>query len=158
MKYVFPSFFLIPWIFLVFISCEQKPVENTQVVISEEDRKALTYLKEVEWPKTYATHDTLLLDRILGDEFQVIDASGNWSDKEMELSWIKENASDPDSFRYEIKRFEFLENGTAIICGTGHMVNDSVKTIYQSSNVLIKRGDHWKAVLSHVSGVKQIES
>lgn len=146
--------------FLLFLSsCSnepiQKPVSN-QYVVTEADKKQLTYLKEVEWPKAYREQDTILLDRILGDDFKMIDASGNWYEKADELAWIKKNAMKNDSFRYEIKRFEILENGTAIICGTGHIFQDTTESIYQSSNVLVKRDSVWKAVLSHVSGIKEM--
>jgi transcription termination factor Rho len=117
----------------------------------------LRHLKEVAWPKAYAEQDTILLDKILGEDFKMIDQAGNWFSKKDELEWIKKNATQNDSFHYEIKRFELLENGTALICGTGHIYKDSVKSIYQSSNVLIKREGMWKAVLSHVSGVKKID-
>ena len=113
--------------------------------------------KEVEWPKAYAEQDTILLDRILGEDFQMIDQDGNWYTKKDELDWIKKNAAGYDSFHFEIKRFEILDNGTAIICGTGHILNDTVKSIYQSSNVLVKREGEWKAVLSHVSGLKTLD-
>lgn len=39
--------------------------------------------------------------------------------------------------------------------GTGHIRNDSTYSIYQSSNVLVKRDSVWKAILSHVSGFKK---
>lgn len=125
--------------------------------VLEEDQKTLRYLKEVEWPKAYAEQDTLLLDRILGDDFKMIDQSGNWYSKKDELDWVKKNATNNDSFHYEIKRFEILDNGTAIICGTGHILKDSVKSIYQSSNVLVKREGKWKAIMSHVSGFENLE-
>ncbi len=144
-------------VLLVFsYGCSTSP-ENPDQKILTADKKALRYLKEVEWPKAYREQDTLLLDRILGDDFQMVDADGNWSNKELELEWIKNNASFPDSFRFEIKRFEFLENGTALVCGTGHIRRDTSYTIYQSSNILLKRNGIWKAVASHVSGVKQVE-
>ena len=116
----------------------------------------LRYLKEVEWSKAYAEQDSVLLDRILHDSFEMIDARGDWFSKTDEMEWLKENAFTNDSFRYEIKRLEITDNGTAIICGTGHIYNDSTYSIYQSSNVLIKTEDEWKAVLSHVSGYKEI--
>lgn len=143
-------------ILLIWASCslEEKSQEPT---ISEEDKTVLTYLKEVEWPKAYAEQDTILLDRILGEDFKMIDQSGNWYTKRDELDWITDNATKHDSFRYEIKRLDVLDNGTAIVCGTGHIINDDVKSIYQSSNVLIKREGKWKAVLSHVSGVKEVD-
>ncbi len=138
---------------LILFSCE----EQKQSVLTPDDESTLRYLKEVEWPKAYAEQDTVLLDRILGDDFQMIDQSGNWYKKAYELAWIKKNATRNDSFRYEIKRLDILDNGTAMICGTGHIYNDTIYSIYQSSNVLVKRNGTWKAVLSHVSGVKTIE-
>jgi len=143
-------------IIVLFISCGQEEKKTTQI-ISDSDRETLKYLKEVEWPKAYAEQDTILLDRILGEDFRMIDNSGEWHSKKDELEWIKNNAAQNDSFRFEIKRFDIMDNGTAFICGTGHILNDSVKTIYQSSNVLVKREGIWKAVLSHVSGVSNVE-
>jgi hypothetical protein len=147
-------------LFMILFSCS----ENTSPVIDpapslniEEEKAELRYLKEVEWPKAYREQDTLLLDRILGDDFQMVTNDGEWSNKEKQLERIKETAMNHDSFRYEIKRLELLENGTAIIAGTGHIMNDNKETIYQSSNILVKRNGIWKAVLSHVSGVKELE-
>jgi len=138
-------------------ACQPDNNNKDQLPASEEDRRQLRHLKEVEWPKAYREQDTVLLDLILGEDFQMIDADGNWSDKKFELDWLKKNAVAHDSFFYEIKRLDFPANGTAIIAGTGHITNDSVKTIYQSSNVLVKRNGVWKAVASHVSGVRALE-
>ncbi len=143
---------------LLFCSCEQKEqLQISKNIISTEDKEILRNLKEIQWPKAYREQDTVLLDNILGDDFQMVDAGGNWSNKNMELDWIKEHAMQHDSFYYEIKRLDILDNGTAMICGTGHILNDSTETIYQSSNVLIKRNGAWKAIASHVSGVKKLD-
>ena len=152
-------------IFLIFLivfsfSCQQNEtsvVEANSALDIESEKEQLRFLKEVEWPKAYRQQDTVLLDRILGDDFQMIDNSGLWSNKNDELEWIKNNGVSYDSFRYEIKRLEVFDNGTAIISGTGHIVNDSIQSIYQSSNILIKRDGVWKAITSHVSGYKTIE-
>ena len=55
------------------------------------DEEQLRYLKEVEWPKAYYEQDTMLLDRILAEEFQMIDANGNSFTKQDELDYIKKN-------------------------------------------------------------------
>lgn len=124
-----------------------------------EDLEQLRYLKEVEWPKAYREQDTTLLDRILAEEFQMIDASGNWYTKQDELDYIKDHKPSYESFRFEIKRLDLFENGTAVISGTGHIKNKDEKgpfsMTYQSSNILIKRGKLWKAISSHVSGIKK---
>lgn len=147
---------LITLLFLLVLVQACLPGESkVQKVISEQDTKTLRYLKEVEWAKAYREQDTVLLDRILGHDFQMIDDRGVWSDKEGELEWIRHNAMVNDTFYYEIKRLDVLDNGTAMICGTGHIWSDSIETVYQSSNVLVKRDGIWKAISSHVSGVKE---
>ncbi|MBO0320845.1 nuclear transport factor 2 family protein [Muricauda sp. CAU 1633] len=143
---------------LALLSCKtETQTSKSTSIISEQDRAALRHLKEVDWPKAYREQDTILLDSILGDDFQMIDADGNWSNKAQELDWIKAHASPHDSFFFEIKRLDILPNGTAMICGTGHIFKDSTKTIYQSSNVVVKRDGQWKAIASHVSGIQQVD-
>jgi hypothetical protein len=134
-------------------------IENNEknTLITNNDIEVLRHLKEVDWPGAYAEQDTVLLDSILGDDFNMIDQEGNWYTKNDELNWIKNNAPGYDSFYFEITRLDIFDNGTAIICGTGHILKDSLRSVYQSSNVLVKREGRWKAVLSHVSGVKNIE-
>ncbi|MDC8003724.1 nuclear transport factor 2 family protein [Aureisphaera galaxeae] len=160
---------LLPLLIIIILSsCKEKKPEvivaseetTTQIETEwdmETEMEKLRFLKEVEWPKAYREQDTVLLDRILGNDFQMVRNDGEWSNKEKELEWIKNNAMNHDFFRYEIKRLEVFENGTAIIAGTGHMVNGGDKTDYESSNVLIYRDGIWKAVLSHVSGVRNVD-
>ncbi|MDH3243879.1 MAG: nuclear transport factor 2 family protein [Saprospiraceae bacterium] len=124
------------------------------------DREVLTYLKEVEWPKAYREQDTALLDRILASEFQMIDDQGNWYTKQDELEYIKGNKPSYESFRYEIKRLDIFENATAVVSGVGHIRSQDEEgpylSTYHSSNVLIKRKGIWKAISSHVSGIKKM--
>lgn len=125
-----------------------------------DDEKALRYLKEVEWPKAYREQDTVLLDRILADEFKMIGSNGEWSGKKEELAYIKKNKPSYQSFRFNIKRLDIFENNTAIVSGIGiiHSKDDKgdYEYIYQSSNVLIKRNGTWKAIASHTSGDKVV--
>ena len=124
----------------------------------ESDIEHLTYLKEVEWPQAYREQDTALLNRILAEEFQMISASGSVYTKSDEMEYIKHNKPSYNSFRFEITRLDIFENETAVVSGVGHTegVNDkgSYRSIYSSSNILIKRNGYWKAIASHVSGIK----
>lgn len=142
-----------------FLSCEKPTTTVANATATginyAADSTRLRYLKEVEWPKAYAEQDTVLLDRILGDDFRLIDQDGGWYTKQDELNWIKKNATKHDSFRYEIRRLDILPNGTAVIAGTGHIINDGNTSIYQSSNVLVYREGAWKAIVSHVSGIQE---
>jgi hypothetical protein len=52
---------------------------------SESHEAPLRHLKEVLWLKAYAEQDQELLDAILADEFQMVDADGNWTTKAAEL-------------------------------------------------------------------------
>ncbi len=134
------------------LSCQQ--TRTDAFAISSEDTLTLRQLKEVQWPSAYYKPDADALDRILHDQFQMIRASGEWSDKQKELAAL-ETLTAPDSFRFEIKRLDIFPNGTAVVAGTGNILHGNKKTTYQSSNVLIKLAGEWKAISSHVSGVKQ---
>lgn len=138
------------------VACAAPNDVDFDPVLQAGDGERLRYLKEVEWSAAYREQDTVLLDRILHDDFQMIDAEGNTFTKADELNWIKKNEWAVDSFRFEIKRLETWPNGTAIVSGVGHMLNDSKETIYCSSNVFIKTEGMWRAVSSHVSGVKEV--
>lgn len=122
------------------------------------DEIYLRNLKENLWPKAYQTQDTVLLDQILHDQFQMIDADGLWSTKQDELKYIKANKPIYDSFRFEIKRLEIFDGQTAVISGVGHVKGKGkggpYYFTYHSSNVLIKTDEKWCAINSHLSGVK----
>jgi len=124
----------------------------------EKDETALRNLKQVDWPKAYREQDTVLLDRILADEFQMIDSDGIPSTKKEELAYIKTHKPAYLSFEYKIARLDLFENNTAVVSGTGTIRTKDKKglydVVYQSSNVLIKRNGEWKAISSHVSGDK----
>jgi hypothetical protein len=126
--------------------------------VHSSDETTLRYLKEVEWPKAYREQDTLLLNRILAEEFKMIGSDGEYSTKKEQLQYIKTHKPDYISFRFVIKRLEIFENNTAIVSGTGIIKRrDSegeFELMYQSSNVLIKRNGVWKAISSHTSGDK----
>ena len=116
-----------------------------------DDEATLRHFKTVLWPQAYRTQDTDLLDRMLHDSFQMIDAEGNRSTKAAEIAWVSENQWNPGSFTYRIERLDIFNGGTmAIIDGTGVAERYS----YQSSNILIKDDGEWRAVASHVSGFR----
>lgn len=115
------------------------------------DEQALRHFKTVLWPQAYRTQDTELLDRMLHDSFEMIDADGNRSTKADELEWVSENEWDPGEFTYTIERLAVYD-GTAIVVGTG----TATSYTYRSSNVLIKEAGEWRAVASHVSGFQPL--
>lgn len=118
---------------------------------SSEDKLSLRHLKTVLWPQAYRTQDVELLDRILHDSFQMVDAEGGWSDKQKELDWIAANAWNPGAFEYRIERLDIYDSRVAIVAGKGI----AEKYEYTSSNVLIKEDGAWRAISSHVSGYKE---
>ena len=121
-----------------------------------DDEATLRHIKEVDWPKAYREQDTILLDKILADEFKMIGSDGEYSGKAEQIQYIKIHKPNYISFKFQIRRLEIFENGTAVVSGTGTIRKKDEKgeydLIYQSSNVLIKRNGTWKAISSHTSG------
>jgi hypothetical protein len=128
---------------------------------SPTDEAELRHLKEVLWPQAYFEQDAALLDSILADEFQMVDAAGNWSTKSDQLERVRASKPDYDSLVFTIKRLEVFADGSAIVAGQGTIrgveQNRPYVATYQSTNVLVRRDGRWQAVASHVSGVRQVE-
>ena len=154
-----PRFAIISFLLALSLITHSSSHSQTRDPDVEKDRATLRKLKEDLWPRAYREQDTKLLDSILADEFQMVRANGDWSNKAKELEFIKHNKPSYDSFRFEITRLDVFANGTAIVAGTGHVAGTDAegnyRMTYQSSNVLIKRGGAWKAIASHVSGIKR---
>ena len=116
-----------------------------------DDEKTLRHFKTVMWPTAYRTQDVELLDSMLHDTFEMIDAEGNRSTKAKELEYIANNRWDPGSFEYRIERLQIYQDRFAVIDGTGV----AERYTYKSSNFLVKEAGEWKAIASHVSGFRE---
>ncbi|SNS76123.1 protein of unknown function [Ekhidna lutea] len=129
------------------------------VVITADDEATLRNFKTVLWPQAYNEQDTALLNQLLHDKFQMMDDNGDSFTKDDELEYISNYAPTHDEFEYNITRLDLFDNGTAVIAGTGTMKgvdgNEAYITTYKSSNILVKVQGQWKAINSHVSGVKE---
>jgi len=122
--------------------------------VGADDEQTLRHFKTVLWPQAYRTQDVELLDRLLHDSFEMIDAQGKRSTKRAELDYIKNNRWDPGSFEYRIERLQIYDGSFAIIDGTGI----AERYTYKSSNVLIKEHGKWRAIASHVSGYQETKA
>lgn len=139
-------------------SCTNDSTKSS--VLSGDDYETLHNLKTVLWAKAYGEQDTVLLDQILHEKFQLIDDEGSKFSKADEMEYVSKYGQSYDSFEFEVKRLDIFENGTAMVSGEGtmkgiDMAGQAYVTTYQSSNVLIKENGKWKAINSHVSGVKE---
>ena len=119
-----------------------------------DDEQTLRHIKTVLWPQAYRTQDVDLLDRLLHDSFEMIDAEGNRSTKRKELAYVRSNPWNPGEFEYRIERLEIYQGRFAVVDGTG--VAETYT--YKSSNFLVKEDGEWRAIASHVSGLKGIEA
>jgi ketosteroid isomerase-like protein len=124
-----------------------------------DDERVLREFKQVLWPKAYREQDVALLDRILADNFRLIDDQGRWSSKAEELQWVAANKPGYDSLSFAIERLEIFGGDTAIVAGTGTLRGSNKDGPYigeyRSTNVLIKQNGVWRAVASHISGYQE---
>lgn len=119
--------------------------------VTADDYDTLRHFKTVLWPTAYRTQNVELLDSMLHDTFEMIDAEGNRSTKAAELEYIASNRWDPGTFEYRIERLQIYQDRFAVIDGTGV----AERYTYKSSNFLVKEDGEWKAIASHVSGYRE---
>lgn len=140
-------------------SCTQPQSSATISMIDSEDEEALRNLKTVLWPKAYGEQDTVLLDQILHEDFELIDDNGDTYSKNDEMEYISNYGPSYSEFEFQVERIDMFDNGTAMVSGKGIMKGENSDgayiTTYKSSNTLIKVDGLWKAINSHVSGVKE---
>jgi hypothetical protein len=135
---------------------------RTEVDAGEgDDERQLRTLKTVLWPRAYQEQDASLLEGILDDRFEKIDAEGQRTTKEQELDLLRRYKPSYTSLEFEVTRLDIFPNGTAVVSGVGRSRGtDGGKpkvTTYTSSSVFVKSQGRWRAIASHTSGVKQLD-
>ena len=145
--------------FFLLASCNQSTSNDTASVLAANDEEVLRNLKTVLWPRAYAEQDTLLLDQLLHEDFELIDDNGDTYSKADEMDYVSNYGPSYSEFEFQVDRVDLFENGTAMVSGRGIMKGENndgaYVTTYKSSNTLIKVDGEWKAINSHVSGVKE---
>jgi hypothetical protein len=150
---------LLPMFALLLLMACNYQVEKGSETVSEEDESTLRTLHTVLWTQAYSEQDTSLLNQLLHENFQLIDDNGDKYSKADEMTYVAENGPSYDEFEFEVNRIDIFDNGTAMIYGTGIMKGvegaEAYITKYQSSTALVKEKGAWRAISSHVSGVKE---
>lgn len=111
---------------------------------------------ESEWGDAFEQRDFAALDRIMADEYILTDPLGNVRGKEESLAALKTN-----EVRFESTKSDNVDvriNGdTAVVTGRatfrGRYRGWSMAGKYQYTDVLVKRGDSWRAVGSHITAL-----
>ena len=101
------------------------------------DEQTLRQFKTVMWPRAYRTQDVALLDEMLDDSFEMIDAEGNRSTKQDELAWVRDNAWDPGEFEYVIERLAIYGDRFAIIDTVINNTTNSVIALFLDNDECI---------------------
>lgn len=145
--------------FVLLVSCNQPSASTSGSILSADDEATLRNLKTVLWPKAYGEQDTILLDQILHEEFELVDDNGDTYSKADEIEYISNYGPSYTEFEFQVERITLFDNGTAMVFGKGTMKGEnndgSYITTFKSSDTLIKEDGQWKAINSHVSGVKE---
>lgn len=140
----------------LFILCQFGLAQVSKAQSSEE--LAINKLLQVTWPEAIVEGDADLLDKILNDDFEKVDALGNWSNKEDEINSSHASLVPPDSIIVEVTRIRFMgvRNALAVTRSTEVSNNEEGRysTSYWSSHLLEIMGQDWKVLASHISGRK----
>ena len=142
-------------------SCSTSTSSNkeTKPVTDGSDIGVLTDIQQNQWVKAYLEQDTVLLDKILHERYQLIDDNGDRYTKQDELTYISSYPASYSTQEYEILEIDLIENGSAIVIAKATLKGEdgaeAYITTYTSSTTFVKMDGQWSAINSHVSGVKE---
>jgi ketosteroid isomerase-like protein len=121
--------------------------------------QALRQIKLERWPDLYRKQDVRGLAAFLAPDFRMIDGAGKVTTRQDELRWLAANPWTPSDFAYSIQSVTCPTPDLAMIIGEGRSTRahegGRVRHSYMSSNMLVRTGRGWQAVLSHISGERK---
>ena len=111
---------------------------------------------EIEWGDAFEQRDFAALDRIMADEYILTDPLGNVRDKAESLAALKTNEVLFESTKSDNVAVR-INGDTAVVTGRstfrGRYRGWSMAGRYQYTDVLVRRGDSWQAVSSHITAL-----
>lgn len=136
------------------------PAADTAAPDRAADETHLREVKQETWPGFYRGQDVAGLGAFLAEDFVNIAPDGSVTERQEELDWVAANEWNPDNFRYEVKRFQWLDDDSVLVIGEGSSdrTDDDgrpCRHVYASSNLLTREAEAplgWRARYSHVSG------
>lgn len=139
--------------------CNTSSTNLNTVVTNENDLNVLADIQKNQWVKAYMEQDTILLDKLLHKDYQLIDDNGDRYTKKDELTYISNYPASYSSQEFEIIEIDLIENGSAVVLAKstlkGEEGAEAYITNYVSSTSFVKQEGKWVAINSHVSGVKE---
>ena len=109
---------------------------------------------ENEFARAVASNDVNALDRILADEWIIIDPDGSISDKARFLGVIKSGVLSHESMASTDLRVR-LYGKTAVVTGVtttkGKFMGQDVASCERATDILVKQTDRWQCVLTQLT-------
>lgn len=145
-------------IVLSVISCTTSP-KSVQNVVDSGDMDELTNIQKNQFVKAYLEQDSILLEGLLHDDYQLIDDNGDRYNKQDEVTYVTNYPASYSSQEYEILEIDIAQNGAAVVIAKatlkGTEGQEAYITTYTSSSTFVKMEGRWQAINTHVSGVKE---
>ncbi|MEM9897361.1 MAG: DUF4440 domain-containing protein [Bacteroidota bacterium] len=141
------------------LSCQQNSDLRT-FNLTDAEKTKLVELRSTLIPQAYEKQDTTFLNKILHENYLLVDDEGSTFSKVDELAYVGNYGVSYSSFAFELEKTITLPNGTVILFGEGKLqgIDDAGAyiTTYKTSDTFVKTSNEdWKLAYSHVSGVKE---
>jgi hypothetical protein len=111
-----------------------------------------------EWGQAYVRHDRNVLERIIAQEYTIVDEDGKTATRQEVISSFL-SGSRYTSVEYEASMVRIYDN-VAILSGggitRGQGKSGPFHRQYFSTNLFVKRDGRWQAVATHISGVRAL--
>ncbi len=140
---------------LCILSCTTSPNQ----IVDANDLEKLTDIQKNQLVKAYLEQDSVLLDKLLHEDYQLIDDNGDRYTKGDELTYVSNYPPSYSSQEFEILEIDIIDNGSAVVIAKATLKGmdgeDAYITTYTISTSYVKIDGLWSAINSHVSGVNE---
>lgn len=146
---------LITTILILIAACSLSRAEEAKL-----NNKTIDHLLQLEkeFEQAIIKNDSQSIERLIADDWIIVDGEGHIIDKNAFLTVIQSGALTHDAMKLEQPRVRIYGN-TAVITGhagsSGTYMGTSFTTQELSTDVFVKFGDRWRCVLTQLTPLPQ---
>jgi ketosteroid isomerase-like protein len=128
---------------------------------AHEEAEAQVRAAAAAWDLAMIRNDADAIGRFMADEWVIVGADGNLTDKASFLAQVRDGRLSHDTMTTEDARVRIYGDVAVLIArgvSAGRFAGHAFREHERQSNVFVRRAGQWRCVLTHLSSMQQDQS